>query len=359
MSKVGRWSTVAANNNATPPDGWPEGQAPSTVNDCARENMAAIKTALQDMDFFDHDFTPTFINANSFSVPGDQTARIVAGRQLKLFDATTHVRSVGSASFTTVTTISLGAGTALTSSLSSFAVGILNPSSLALPDRISASAIETTTLTASGAVVLKSTLSVDGAIVANSTLSLSGAATFNATLSVSGAVVLITTLTVGGATALNAGLSVSGATVLNGTLNLSGTATLGSTLSVSGAAVVKGALSVGGNVVIAGTITNPQVSKAWCAFNGAGVVALQQSFNVTSITDSGLGNYTVNITNALSGTGYAVVAFVEHDAASQMIATHASGTTKTATSYRIESVVPAPVGSATDAAVVHINFFGT
>jgi hypothetical protein len=37
------WDSTAASNNATPPDGWPEGQAPSTVNDCAREMMAAVK----------------------------------------------------------------------------------------------------------------------------------------------------------------------------------------------------------------------------------------------------------------------------------------------------------------------------
>jgi hypothetical protein len=42
LSNVSAWSTTAASNNASPPNGWPEGQAPSTVNDCAREVMAAI-----------------------------------------------------------------------------------------------------------------------------------------------------------------------------------------------------------------------------------------------------------------------------------------------------------------------------
>ena len=309
--------------------------------------MAAIKTALQDMDFFDHDFTPTFINANSFSVPGDQTARIVAGRQLKLFDATTHVRAVGSASYTVVTTISLGAGTALTSSLSSFAIGILNPSSLALPDRISASAIETTTLTASGAVVLKSTLSIDGAIVANSTLSLSGAATFNATLTVSGAVALLTTLTVGGAVVLQAALSV-------------GTAvTIGTTLSVSGATALKSTLSVGGAAIIAGTITNPQVLKAFAAFSGVGVVTLQQNFNVTSITDNGVGDYTVNFTNALSSSAYCVLASCENNGAVLMVTEHNNAVEiRSATQYQIFTVNQLS-GVVTDGAVVCVGFLGT
>jgi hypothetical protein len=38
------WSETAANNNSPTPNGWPEGQAPSTVNDCSREIMRAVKT---------------------------------------------------------------------------------------------------------------------------------------------------------------------------------------------------------------------------------------------------------------------------------------------------------------------------
>lgn len=42
MSNVSQWSVTAGNNNASPPDGWPEGMAPSDVNNSARENMAAL-----------------------------------------------------------------------------------------------------------------------------------------------------------------------------------------------------------------------------------------------------------------------------------------------------------------------------
>lgn len=37
------WSETAASNNSATPDGWPEGQNYATVNDCAREGMAAVK----------------------------------------------------------------------------------------------------------------------------------------------------------------------------------------------------------------------------------------------------------------------------------------------------------------------------
>lgn len=48
--------------------------------------------------------------------------------------------------------------------------------------------------------------------------------------------------------------------------------------------------------------------RAWVNFNGTGTVAIRASGNVTSITDNGTGNYTVNFTTALPTGDYAVVA---------------------------------------------------
>jgi hypothetical protein len=39
----GTWSETDASNNAPTPNGWPEGQPPSSVNDCARMMMGAVK----------------------------------------------------------------------------------------------------------------------------------------------------------------------------------------------------------------------------------------------------------------------------------------------------------------------------
>jgi hypothetical protein len=41
---VSSWSTVAASNNASPPNGAPEGMAPSAVNDTIRQIMADVRT---------------------------------------------------------------------------------------------------------------------------------------------------------------------------------------------------------------------------------------------------------------------------------------------------------------------------
>ena len=48
------------------------------------------------------------------------------------------------------------------------------------------------------------------------------------------------------------------------------------------------------------------VSKAWVNFNGTGTVAIRGSFNVTSITDNGTGDYTVNFTTPMPSANYSV-----------------------------------------------------
>jgi hypothetical protein len=55
-------------------------------------------------------------------------------------------------------------------------------------------------------------------------------------------------------------------------------------------------------------------ARAWVNFNGTGTVAIQASGNVTSITDNGTGNYTVNFTTAMSDANYAAVATVKNPA---------------------------------------------
>jgi hypothetical protein len=46
--------------------------------------------------------------------------------------------------------------------------------------------------------------------------------------------------------------------------------------------------------------------RAWVNFNGTGTVAIRASFNVSSITDNGIGDYTVNLTTAMPDANYAV-----------------------------------------------------
>lgn len=60
-----------------------------------------------------------------------------------------------------------------------------------------------------------------------------------------------------------------------------------------------GSASVPVDTVISGS------AKAWVNFNGTGTVAIRASFNVSSITDNGTGDYTVNFTTAMPDANYA------------------------------------------------------
>jgi hypothetical protein len=50
----------------------------------------------------------------------------------------------------------------------------------------------------------------------------------------------------------------------------------------------------------------PNAAKAWVNFNGPGTVAIREDYNVSSITDNGTGDYTVNFTNAMANASYAL-----------------------------------------------------
>jgi hypothetical protein len=47
--------------------------------------------------------------------------------------------------------------------------------------------------------------------------------------------------------------------------------------------------------------------RAWVNFDGTGTVAIRAQFNVSSITDNGTGDYTVNFSNALTDANYSVI----------------------------------------------------
>jgi hypothetical protein len=54
-----------------------------------------------------------------------------------------------------------------------------------------------------------------------------------------------------------------------------------------------------------GSVATAYGCRAWVNFNGTGTVAIRASGNVTSITDNGTGDYTVNFTTAMPDANYA------------------------------------------------------
>ena len=64
------------------------------------------------------------------------------------------------------------------------------------------------------------------------------------------------------------------------------------------AARITGALNATGSAPI-------YACRAWVNFNGTGTVAIRASGNVSSITDNGTGDYTVNFSTAMPDANYA------------------------------------------------------
>jgi hypothetical protein len=60
-----------------------------------------------------------------------------------------------------------------------------------------------------------------------------------------------------------------------------------------------------------GSVAAAYGCRAWVSFNGNGTVAIRGSGNVSSITDNGTGDYTVNLTTAMPDTNYSCVATTE------------------------------------------------
>ena len=55
-----------------------------------------------------------------------------------------------------------------------------------------------------------------------------------------------------------------------------------------------------------GSVATAYGCRAWVNFNGTGTVAIRASGNVSSITDNGVGDYTVNFTNAMPDANYGI-----------------------------------------------------
>ena len=56
-----------------------------------------------------------------------------------------------------------------------------------------------------------------------------------------------------------------------------------------------------------GSVATAYGCRAWVNFNGTGTVAIRASGNVTSITDNGTGDYTVNFTTAMPDANFSAV----------------------------------------------------
>lgn len=104
-----------------------------------------------------------------------------------------------------------------------------------------------------------------------------------------------------------------------------------STLRLTTISNQSGSATVPSETVINGS------AKAWVNFNGTGTVAIRAGFNVSSITDNGTGNYTVNFTTAMPDANYAIGGYAVNPASRALLlgdqTTYASGSFRFTVGY--------------------------
>lgn len=83
MSGIKDYSTTPASNNATPPNGFPEGMAPASLNDGMRQVMADIRSWYEDPAWINLGHTPTYSSTTAFTLSGDKTTTYAAGVRIK------------------------------------------------------------------------------------------------------------------------------------------------------------------------------------------------------------------------------------------------------------------------------------
>lgn len=76
-------------------------------------------------------------------------------------------------------------------------------------------------------------------------------------------------------------------------------------------------------------------ARAWVNFNGTGTVVIRASGNVSSITDNGTGDYTVNFTTAMVDANYAINVCSKRGTLNESLCGSQSSTAPTAGSCRI------------------------
>jgi hypothetical protein len=116
------------------------------------------------------------------------------------------------------------------------------------------------------------------------------------------------------------------------------------------------------STTIGSTLYGAYPSRAWVNFNGTGTVAIRQSRNVSSITDNGTGDYTVNFTQAMPDAEYMATQSCGNNNWGVMAIPAATNSTsslllQSTTQYRVYSSAASGGTSNTDVAVMFVAIF--
>jgi hypothetical protein len=102
-----------------------------------------------------------------------------------------------------------------------------------------------------------------------------------------------------------------------------------------------------------------QVCTAWVNFDGTGTVSINDSFNVSSITDNGTGDYTINFSSTYANSNYCLTAWCrDFDTNGDAACSALSGDTKTTSAIQIRTVNTFNTGGSFDLPEICVAIFG-
>jgi len=172
------WSQTASGNAAPTGINWQEGQAPSTVNNSARETMAQLRQVYtpDHWQWVDVSASSSVASQTTFVVATDLTAAFTANRRVRLRSgSTTRYGTIVSSSFGTSTTVTITVDSgSLSASHSIAAVAALTDDGV--PRNSFARLASTNTFTAAN--LFQATTSFSAVAVFQGGMSVSGAAVF-------------------------------------------------------------------------------------------------------------------------------------------------------------------------------------
>ena len=146
-------------------------------------------------------------------------------------------------------------------------------------------------------------------------------------------------------------------TLVTTNLKHAGSASPNIVLNSDGDVTFGGDVTLGTSVLAAPTGNAPSYTcRAWVNFRGTSTVLIRASGNVSSITDNGAGEYTVNFTTAMPDTNYSWSGNCSNTAvgSSTFAVVEYSSGGKTTSSLRVYTSTS---NSTTDSPNVHINIF--
>jgi hypothetical protein len=113
------------------------------------------------------------------------------------------------------------------------------------------------------------------------------------------------------------------------------TSTFGGDISTTG--------NITGDVAALSTASGSAPSysaRAWANINTSGTVSIRQSGNVSSVTDTATGQYTVNFATAMPDDGYSIIGQPSENAANSiLLIVYRTGASKTVNGCAIQTLI--------------------